>query len=192
MAIYKVVKGKKVEMTATEVKSKIKELKGWNDTQYKRQYNILRNRLRNYERFVRESGGTPEKQSVQQLLYFESKRENVAGYTPSIKMQTIKKFSAQSTSKKITKGVKEKMTKVYEGATNQRFAGLIRENAKAREIANAISDPVKRERALSEYANTLHLKMKQSGIAESKSAIPYGQKIGSTESIDFDYSAYLD
>ena len=191
MAIYKVVKGQKVELTASEIKSKIMQWQGWNAQQYKREYNITRNKLRNYERYVRENGGKVEQQSVQQFMYFESQRKNAPDYKPSIKMQTIQKFSARSTSKKVGKRAMQRESKVYASGTSQRFSGLINANAKAREIAEAISNPVLREKALAEYANQLHLKMKADGKAESKSAIPFGQKSGSTESIDFDYAAYL-
>lgn len=191
MAIFKVVKGKKVEMSASEVKSKIMQMKGWSELEYKRQYNLLRNRTRNYEKFSRESGGKEEHQNIQHMIYFEAKREKQKDYTPSIKMQMIKSFSAQSTSKSFSPRTRAKMENAYENAVNRRFAGLISKNEKAREIAEKITNPVARDRALADFANTLHLKMKKSGEAESKSAIPYGQKIGSTESFDFDYSAYL-
>lgn len=191
MAIYKVVKGRKVELTATEIKSKIKQWQGWTDKQYKSQYNIIRNKLRNYEKFVRESGGQIESQNVQQFLYFESQRAKSPNYTPSIKMRTIQSFSARSTTARTGRRAKERATKIFASGVNSRFAGLINANPMAREIAEKVTNPVARDRALAEFANKLHLKMKQSGEAESKSAIPYGQKIGSTEAIDFDYSAYL-
>lgn len=194
MAIYKVVKGKKVELTATEIKNKIMQWQGWNAQQYKREYNIIRNKLRNFEQYNREHGINVNAQSPQSFIYFESRKMHIEGanYAPSMKMQLIKSFSARSTSKKVGLKAQATMNFKQEQYVNRRFAGLINANAKAREISLAISDPVKREKALADFANELHLKIKKSGEAESRSAIPFSQKTGSTEDIKFDYSAYLE
>lgn len=190
--IYKYIKGVKVELSAQAVKREIIKAQGWTEAQYKSEYNIIRNKLRNYEKYMRESGADVQPQSVQQFLYFESKRKLEGSYTPSIKMRAIQSFSAQSTGKKIGTKTRQRMGNIITKATNERFAGLINANPKAREIAESIKDPVLRERALADFANKLHIKIKASGVAESKSAIPFGQKVGSTEPIDFDYSSYLE
>ena len=70
---------------------------------------------------------------------------------------------------------------------------MIQKNKTAREISEKLSgDPLKREQALSDYANKLHLEIEQQTNKIKGEAIPFSdQNYGSDVSIDFDIDSYL-
>lgn len=71
-------------MTNKEIKAAIKELTGYTETQYNKEYDLLRNKVRNYERIT----GTQIHTPVNRLLYELSLKEAYAkpflkpAYTP--------------------------------------------------------------------------------------------------------------
>lgn len=171
---------KLVPVSLREMKEKIKEANKWTDEQYRKNYDIFKNKLRTYEATIAQHGRV-EKQSVIDVLYKEAKAKLRYGsdYVPSQKMQYIRGFSAYS----ITKGrqiakterFQRRETERYERKVTERFSGLIEANATARKIAETISDPYKREQALADYANTLHpSKDEQEGVL-----FPTGEASGS-------------
>lgn len=195
---YKMVNGQRVKMTNREVKAYIMKQNKWTSEQYNKQYDIMRNKLRAYESYETASGRSVNKQSVQGLLFKEAKAKARMGvnYKPSIKMQRIKSFTSVSSGKagqKALQGQKymERRAKTYEDATYKQFKGLVDNNPQARYIYDTIKDPVKREKALTDFANKLHAKItEQDEIIESE-AIPFGETYGSDDAIDFDIDAYL-
>lgn len=197
--LYKMVKGQRVEMTSREVKAYIMKQNGWTSSQYDKQYDIFKNKLRAYENYERAHGVTSKRQSPTQLLYKEAKakaREG-ANYTPSIKMRRIKSFTSVSSGKAGQKALQgqryqARRAQLYEEATSKQFKGLIDNNPTAKEIAKRIKDPVKREQALADYANKIHAKIDEEGKAQENEAIPFGETIGSDDQVDFDIEAYLD
>ena len=69
--------------------------------------------------------------------------------------------------------------------------GLINKNKQARDIYESISDPVKREEAMTDYANKLGAKIDEQDEIIENEAIPYGETFGSTDEIDFNIDSYL-
>ena len=188
----------KVKMTSKEIKAFIMKQNKWTTDQYNKQYDILRNKLRSYEAYERKSGRIVEKQSVRELLFKEAKaRQNYGdAYTPSIKMQRIKSFTSVSSGKAGQKALEGKLYQrrrkvTYEDATARQFEGFLKDNEGARFIYESIDDPVKREKALSDYADKLHAKIKENDEVVENEAMPYGETFGSDEQIDFDINAYM-
>lgn len=195
---YKYQNGQRVKMTNREVKSYIMKVNGWTTEQYNKQYDILRNKVRSYEAYERASGRTTQTQSVQSLLFKEAKAKKRMGaeYTPSIKMQRIKSFTSVSSGKAGQKALtgkryRQKRAKTYEDATYKQFQGLINSNPQAKRIYESISDPVKREQAMTAYANQLGAKINEQDEVNENEAIPFGETFGSNDEIDFDIDSYL-
>lgn len=180
-----------VPLKTGEAKREIMRANNWTEEQYRKQYDLFKNKLRAYESFKRAHGVEVKTQSPQELLYKQAraKLREGAEYEPSEKMQQIERFSAVS----ITKGRKlaadlestysKRRAAEYEQYVSNRFGGLVNANAKAAEIAANIEDPVKREQALADYAD--FLKEQKNG------AIASGEAVGSGAAVEFDYSDYL-
>ena len=193
MAIYRKIKGETVKVKPSEVKATIMRANNWTADQYKKQYDIFKNKLRAFEAFE----GTGQKQSAVELLYKQAKAKIRMGadYQPSIKMQRINAFTSVS-SGKASKLLENEMYRsrreaTYSSATYKQFEGLIAKNAKAKEIYDTIKDPVQREKALTDYANKLHAKLDEEGKTQENEAIPYGETFGSDNTVEFDYNEYM-
>lgn len=185
--------GKKV--TARQKKAAIMAANDWTEEQYRKQYDIFKNKLRAYENYRRAHGAEVETQSPQEVLYRAAKAKKREGseYKPSLEMQRIQAFSAVS----ITKGKRlaedleseysRRRGKTFAATTSQAFAGFIREVDKAQEIVDTIEDPVKQEEALKALAEHVHAKQRPSGEVFG------GEVYGSDDAAeDFDYSEWLD
>lgn len=191
--IFKTVNGQKVELTAKQIKNFIMQVNRWTSEEYNKQRYIMKNKLRTYEAFT----GQEKPQSPVKLMYFEARAKQRAGadYKPSMKMQQIKGFQSLGSAKAISKAqqskkVTEKWQQKYNAYVNRRFSGLIENNVTAKRIYDEITDPVKREKALSDFADTLHLKMDETLKVEQAQAIPFGETFGSSDEFDFDISQY--
>lgn len=194
--IYQTRNGVRVALSAREIKSYVMKERGWTSEQYSKEYDKLRNRLRAYEAFQRQSGLSVEAQSPASILYFESRarRREGAEYQPSFELQRIKSFPSISSGKALGRALErrsETFARRYAETTNKVFAGIIAANPTAAEIAERVTDPVKRERALIDLATKLHARQDAAGRVQSSSAIPFGQAVGSDEAIDFDIESYL-
>lgn len=193
MAIYRKIKGETVKVKPSEVKATIMKANNWTADQYKKQYDIFKNKLRAFEAFE----GTGQRQSAVELLYKQARAKIREGaeYQPSIKMQRINAFTSVS-SGKASKLLENEMYKsrreaTYSSATYKQFEGLIAKNAKAKEIYDNIKDPVQREKALTDYANKLHAKIDEEDKVSENEAIPSGLTFGSKDEFEFDYSEYM-
>ena len=137
--IYQTRNGVRVALTAQQIKAYVMKERGWTSDQYSKEYDKLRNRLRAYEAFQRQSGVSVEAQSPASILYFESrarKREG-AEYQPSLELQRIKSFSAISSGKALGRALEhrsETFARKYAETTNKVFAGFIAANPTAAEI----------------------------------------------------------
>lgn len=212
MAIYKwttkSVNGERqneqVKVKPREAKAYIMKVNGWTAEEYRKHYDIFKNKLRAYESFKRSRGISVEPQSVVEILYKQAsaKKREGTDYKPSQKMQQIEQFSAVS----ITKGrqlaqsnerYQRKVEERYEAYIKTRFGdvesgtGLIAKNKQAQKIAEEITDPVKREQALADFADKLHEQMKESKKTAEGEAISSGETFGSNDEIDFDIEQYL-
>lgn len=202
--IYKTKNGQRVEMSSKEVKAYIMKQNGWTSDEYNKKYDIFKNKLRAYENYERAHGSTAQRQSPAQLLYKEAKAKAREGadYEPSFKMKRIRSFTSVSSGKAGQKALQgkrytQRRTALYEDTTNKRFKGFIEHNAKAQEIAKAIKDPVKREKALADYANKVNEKIaeyeKEAKAQAEQGGVPADREVfGSDDAVDFDISEYLD
>lgn len=187
-----------VAMTSKEVKAYVMKQNGWTSEQYRKQYDILKNKVRAYESFRKSQGISEQPQNIVKMLYAEAKSKARYGsdYKPSEKMQQIKGFSAYSITKgrQLAKQEKytQKQTAKYDAYVSTRFEGLIRDNAGAKRIAEAIKNPVMREKALSDYADKLGIKIAEDQKDAEQSGIPANETYGSNDEIDFDISDYLE
>lgn len=194
--IYQTRKGVRTALTAREIKSYVMRERGWTSEQYQKEYDKLRNRLRAYEAFQRQSGVEVETQSPSALLYFESKarRREGANYRRTIELERIYSFPSISSGKALSKRLKSNITsfqEIYFAGTIDKFYGFINKNPTAQAIFTRIEDPVKLERALIDYANKVYASIKQYKEDTETAAIPFGQAIGSGTAIDFDIEEYL-
>lgn len=193
--IYRTTKGKVEVIPAREIKQTIMRANNWTEDQYRKQYDLFKNKLRAYESFRKAHGAKVETQSPQELLYRQAKAKERYGedYTPSREMQRIASFSAVS----ITKGRRlaqdfestysKRRAAEYEETTKAQFGGFIEETPKAQEIITKISDPVLREEALKDLAEYVHAKQAPDG------EIMRGETYGSDEAADdFSVEAWLD
>ena len=136
--------GKKI--SAKQKKAAIMAANDWTEEQYRKQYDIFKNKLRAYESFRRAHGAKVETQSPQDVLYraAKAKRREGEDYKPSIEMQRIQSFSAVS----ITKG--RKLAQDFESGYSRRraatfgsgtiaaFKGFIEAIPKAQEIVYGV------------------------------------------------------
>lgn len=194
--IYQTRNGVRVALTAREVKAYVMKNRGWTSEQYNKEYDKLRNRVRAYEAFHRESGVEVEPQSPASLLYFETRARQREGaeYQPSLELQRIQSFPSVSSGKALRSALErrsETFARRYRETTDRVFAGLITANPTAAEISERVIDPVKREQALKVLAVKLHAKQDAAGRVQASSAIPFGQAVGSDDALDFDIEEYL-
>lgn len=177
------------------MKKTIMSANGWTAEQYRKQYDLFKNKLRAYESYREAHGADVKPQSPQQLLYRQAKamQREGAKYKPSIEMERIKSFSAVS----ITKGRKlaqdlesaysRRRGASFEKGTIQQFKGLVNSSRVARDIVDEISDPVRQEEALKALAAHIHAKQTPTG------EIFAGEVYGSDEAgEDFDYTEFMD
>ena len=193
MATYTANGGK---VTARQKKAYIMKVNNWTSDQYRKQYDLFKNKLRAYESYRKAHGADVQIQSPQELLYKQAKamKREGAAYQPSLEMKRIQSFSAVS----ITKGRKlaadlgseytRRRAAAFERITSKAFEGLIRNVPKAAEIAEQIKDPVKREEALKALADHIHAQQTPSGEIFSD-----GETIGSDPASEgFDYAEWLE
>ena len=137
--IYQTRNGVRIALTARDIKAYVMKERGWTSDQYSKEYDKLRNRIRAYEAFQRQSGVSVEAQSPASILYFESrarKREG-AEYQPSLELQRIKSFPSISSGKALRRALerrRENFVRRYTETTAKIFAGLIAANPTAAEI----------------------------------------------------------
>ena len=184
-----------VPMKAGEAKQFIMSVNKWTEEQYRKQYDLFKNKLRAYESFKKAHGVEVKEQSPLEVLYKQAKAKRLYGpnYEPSIKMRTIESFSAVSITKgrKLAAQTESAYSKArgaaIEKATQDAFAGFFKKSDKASEINETITDPVKKEAALAALAEHIHAKQRPNG------EVMHGEEVGSDPAgADFDYSEWLD
>ena len=197
MALVRIRNGVKQKISPREVKKTIMKANNWTAEEYKKKYDIFKNKLRAFEAY--EKTPKSKKQSAVELLYKQAKAKLREGefYKPSIKMERIESFTSISSGKALEKAMQSKRylearKETYTDSTYLQFRGLIENNEMAEKIYRAIKDPVKREKALTDFANALHVKIDKRGRVENGEAIGnYGEVVGSDERVYFDLSQYI-
>lgn len=201
--IFRTVKGETVELSASQVKAEVMQIRGWTARQYEKEYDKIRNRIRAYEGFEQLKGEKVTPESPAAFLYKESRamKRHGADYTPSPRTAAIRQTTSISSGKALetilkgkTKAAKKARGAFYRRAAQgvERFAGLIAKNPTAARMAQEIKDPAKLLSALKAFANEMHIKIDASGRAQDSAAIPFGMSFGSTDELAFDYSAWLE
>lgn len=202
--MYRTIKGKQVKISTRELKATIMKANNWTAEQYRKQYDLFKNKLRAYESYkAAHLGYSLEqvkankdlRQSPQELLYkaAKAKLKYGADYEPSEQMKRIQRFSAES----ITKGWKkaqdfestysQRRADIFAASTQYSFKDFIEKVPKAKEIDEAIEDPVRKEEALKALAD--HIKAKMTPTGEIK----MGETYGSDEAgDDFDFEEWLE
>lgn len=180
MAIYK--KGKHLSRQA--IKQEIKQIRGWSESKYQKEINIIRKGIQIYGR----------KEQANELLYKETIAIKNYGndYQPTQYIKDIRRYGKVRRSKRTILTKAGQIRQIKKESVQARFGAFIRSNSKAREIAKQIKDPYKREKALTDYANKLHAKIDEQEKVWQNEAIPFSsQTYGSDTSIDFDIDNYL-
>ena len=199
--MYRTIKGKQVKISTRELKATIMKANNWTAEQYRKQYDLFKNKLRAYESYRGSHLGLTREevkktwQSPQELLYkaAKAKLKYGADYEPSEQMKRIQRFSAES----ITKGWKkaqdfestysQRRAGIFAASTQYSFKDFIEKVPKAKEIDEAIEDPVRKEEALKALADHIKAKMTPTG------AIQMGETYGSDEAgDDFDFEEWLE
>lgn len=201
--IFKTVNGETVELSASQVKAEVMQIRGWTARQYEKEYDKIRNRIRAYEGFERSMGEKVTPESPAAFLYKESRamQRHGAAYVPSARTAAIRQTTSISSGKALetlltskTKAAKKARGAFYRRAAQgvERFSGLIAKNPTAARMAKEIKNPAKLLSALKAFANKMHIKIDETGRAQDSAAIPFGMSFGSTEELAFDYSAWLE
>ena len=146
-------------LTAEQAKKDIMRWTGWNDKEYRKNYDIIKLKLRSYEALY-----GSEKQSLE-FIWKWQKASNVRGYRPSTQMQIILSTPAYST-KTRGKAVARKLAqtdfsaeeKTLRNMIIQDFNALIDSDVELNEMVEQIENPYKLLRFLKEYAKELHAK----------------------------------
>lgn len=202
MAITRIRNGVEEKISAREMKKTIMDVNGWTETEYRKNYDIFKNKLRFFEEVQRSRGiKGVETQSPQEFLYKIARAKKRYGddYEPSQKLEQILAVSAHSISKgrKIAQSVKGKSYKTaVSKIVNIRFKGFTDFYDKAKEILEKIDDPVKQEEALTEFANYLHRlyprKGKDKGAGKQDGDFADGEVYGSDTNLSADAGSEFD
>lgn len=160
--------------------------KGISSAEYKKQYDIFKNKLRAYEAYQRAHGVDVKKQSASELLYKHerAKAREGADYTPTLEWKRINRFTSVSSGRKGQEALKssrymEARTQEYEATTMKYFKDFIMKNDGAQKIFQSVDDPVKREKALAEYANRINAKQKADGSVDGEAIAEESEVYGS-------------
>lgn len=192
--LTKMKEGQPIPLARGEAKAFIMKVHGFKtDAEYNKYYDISRNKLRAYERYMKSKGSPIQEQSVLEFLYKEAramKREG-ANYTPSARMQTIKGFSSISSGKAGTKALQgqryqNRASQLITNETYRKFKGLIDANDKARALYEALIDePVKQLQTMIDFATRMHAELG----TDKGEAIFSGEVYGSDsyDTTEFDY-----
>lgn len=159
--IYKMKGGKPTPISTRQQKRDIMQWRGWTEEQYRKQYDMLKNRLRAYEAYKTAHGEQVQKQSPQEFLYRQSKsmHEHGAEYVPSRQMQNIMTFPAYSISKSREIARDPSKARRIESSLRARvlkdFDELIQRNHVARDIVEHATNAIQMKNALDALAKDL-------------------------------------
>lgn len=119
-------------LSKKEIKARTLAVTGWTTEQYNKEYDKLRNRVRNYERATGKQRGT---YAVNELLYKEqaAKKKYGGEYRPSALLRDIRESTSYSTGEKYA----EKAKRV---AIPRAFQGLKRSFAGAASKSKAVAE----------------------------------------------------
>ena len=121
MAIVDIKSGK--TLSAREIKAAVMKAKGWTSERYQKEYDVLRNKTRNYERITGIESGSIK---VNELLYTQTKSQQRYGsaYRPSRQLQAIQATPSTGTAVVRQKGVSARVLNTQERILKAQFAGF--------------------------------------------------------------------
>lgn len=190
MAIYKSVKGEKVQLNARQIKSAILKNTGWTESEYNRQRYILKNKLRTYEAFQKAAGFEVQEQSPVEILYYQTRRQKMQGvnYKMSAQLAEIYKQTSYGSKAAIQHALnstkaRKRQEIAYNTETYNSFKNFIKASPQAQKLWQGIENPVKRRKALEALADTLHYVQKRDREYIKNQAIPFGDVTGSDEEL---------
>lgn len=120
-------------LTSREIKKRVMQATGWTSEQYQKQYDILRNKTRNYETIT----GSSTKIKVNELLYKKTLAERRYGtqYKASRLVRAIEATPSASTGTVKRQGVSSRVSTRLEREILGEFRGLITKSTDAGKIA---------------------------------------------------------
>lgn len=190
MAIYKSVKGEKVQLNARQIKSAILKNTGWTEQEYNRQRYILKNKLRTFEAFQRASGFDVQEQSPVEILYYQTRQQKMRGsnYKMSAQLAEIYKQTSYGSKKAIQHAlssikVRKRQESAYNSETYNSFKKFIKDSPQATKLWQGIENPVKRRKAIEALADTLHYVQKHDREYIKNQVIPFGEVTGSGDDL---------
>lgn len=200
MAIFKTIKGEKVQLNARQIKSAILKNTGWTEQEYNRQRYILKNKLRTFEAFQKAEGFEVKQQSPVEILYYQTRRQKMQGsnYKMSVQLAEIYKQTSYGSKAAIQHALsstkaRKRQEAAYNAETYNRFKQFIKAYPQAERLWNGIENPVKRRKALEALADEFHFVQEKDLEYIKKQAIPFGDITGSETELDwFPMNDWLD
>lgn len=200
MAIFKTIKGEKVQLNARQIKASILKNTGWTEQEYNRQRYILKNKLRTFEAFQKAEGFEVELQSPVEILYYQTRRQKMQGskYKMSAKLAEIYKQTSYGSKAAIQHALsstkpRKRQEAAYNAETYNSFKQFIEASPQATRLWEGIENPVKRRKALEALADELHYIQKKDREYIENQAIPFGYVTGSETELNwFPMNDWLD
>lgn len=192
MAIFKNIKGEKVQLNARQIKSAILKNTGWTEQEYNRQRYILKNKLRTFEAFQKAEGFEVQEQSPVEILYYQTRRQKMQGsnYKMSAQLAEIYKQTSYGSKAAIQHALsstkaRKRQEAAYNAETYTSFKQFIKASPQAKKLWEGIENPVKRRKALEALADELHYIQKKDREYIKKQAIPFGDITGSETELNW-------
>lgn len=192
MAIYKTIKGEKVQLNARQIKATILKNTGWTEQEYNKNRYILKNKLRTYEAFQRASGYEVAEQSPVEILYYQTRQQKMRGnnYKMSAKLAEIYKQTSYGSKAAIQHAlsstkVRKRQEAAYNSETYNSFKQFIKASPQAKKLWAGIENPVKRRKALEALADELQYIQKKDSEYIKNQAIPFGDVTGSETELNW-------
>lgn len=200
MAIYKTIKGEKVQLNARQIKASILKNTGWTEEKYNRQRYILKNKLRTFEAFQKAEGFEVQQQSPVEILYYQTRRQKMQGsnYKMSAQLAEIYKQTSYGSKTAIQHALSSTKTRkrqeaAYNSETYNSFKQFIKTSPQAKTLWDGIENSVKRRKALEALADEFHFVQEKDREYIEKQAIPFGNVTGSETELNwFPMNDWLD
>lgn len=192
MAIYKTVKGEKVQLNARQIKATILKNTGWTEQEYNKNRYILKNKLRTFEAFQKAEGFEAKTQSPVEILYYQTRRQKMQGsnYKMSARLAEIYKQTSYGSNSAIQHALsstkaRKRQEAAYNSETYNSFKQFINVSPQAKKLWDGIENPVKRRKALEALADEFHFVQEEDREYIKKQAIPFGDITGSDTELNW-------
>lgn len=129
-------------LTPREQAAYVRRITGWTHAEYKRQRDVLYNRVRNYERAIGKPKGT---YNVSDLLARRERgrfyaRRTGQEYVPSALLQAIESAPATSVGRKLTDAAKQRVDNAQYDLADRLMGGIINKSKYSAQFAAEIAD----------------------------------------------------